>query len=340
MILPVFLPHLGCGHHCIYCNQNHITKRTGTADVEGQLATLFNDSHTFVEIALYGGNPLGMNPKDLDGLFRLFEPFVSRISSFRLSAKPGLIDEETVNILKRRGVRTIELGIPSFNDTILSNLQRGHTSADAIDCYLFLAQHGFDVGIQVMAGLPQETFDDVEQTAFQVVRLAPSFIRIYPLIVIQDTHLYRLFKEGRFQPDEIDKAVRKSAFIYATAWKYGIKTIKMGLTENDVLKERIAAGPFHPAFGYLVKSETFRRAVENKCHATGISGRVLLTLNHRDVPHLFGLRRSNIERLNKVSIAVNWIVDNMMIPGHFLVDSVAGTVPGDLTDALATLSHK
>jgi histone acetyltransferase (RNA polymerase elongator complex component) len=336
MILPVFLPHLGCGHRCIYCNQNHITRRSGTADVEGQLVALFNSSHTSVEVALYGGNPLGLDPDSLEGLFQLFEPFVSRISSFRISAKPGPVDEKIVNILRTHGVRTIELGIPSFNDTILSNLQRGHTAADAIDTYSFLAQRGFDMGIQVMVGLPQETFEDVERTVSHVVQLAPHFIRIYPLVVMEDTPLFQLFRESRFQPDQIAEAVAKCAFMYANTWKWGIRVIKMGLTENDILKEKIAAGPYHPAFGYLVKSETFRRAVENKCQEAGISGSLLLTLNHRDLPHLIGLRRSNLERLNRVSIGVDWIVDNMMMPGHFLVESAGRKVPGNLTDALAT----
>ena len=109
-----------------------------------------------------------------------------------------------------------------------------------------------------------------------VTFLAPAFIRIYPLLVLQDTELYRDFTSGRFSPDTLESAVAKTVFISITAWTHGIRTIKMGLTENDVLKEKIAAGPFHPAFGYLVKSEAFYLALLQNCAASAIRGAIRL----------------------------------------------------------------
>jgi histone acetyltransferase (RNA polymerase elongator complex component) len=335
MILPVFVPHLGCGHRCIYCNQNHITKRIGADDIAEQLTSLFKSRQGRAQVAVYGGNPLGLEPLALGRLFQYFEPYADRIQSFRLSTKPVITNESIIGILKQQNVRTVELGIPGFNDAILAVLQRGHTVADAIDTFTVLRKEGFEVGIQVMVGLPGETFRDIEQTVSHILNLAPAFIRIYPLIVLQETPLLRLFREGRFLPDTIEQAAAKSAFIYVNAWEHGIRTIKMGLTENDVLREKIVAGPYHPAFGYLVKSEAFRLAVEERCMDGNCSGRVLLRLHHGDLPHLIGFRRTNIEKLKQKGITVNWITESTTTSGHFIIENGTGKIKGNLADGLS-----
>lgn len=335
MILPVFLPHLGCGSRCIYCNQNHITTKTTSKDIEGQIASVFHGVVEPAEVALYGGNPLGLAPRELEHLFGLFTPYSDKILSFRLSAKPKMVDRSYIDILKKNRVRTIELGIPTFNDTILSLLKRGHTAKEAALAYRSLKEEGFSVGIQVMVGLPGEVFADVKETTARVVRLTPAFIRIYPLVVIEDTELFHLYHVGRFDPEGIDEAVRKALFIYVTAWQQGIKVIKMGLTENDVLKDKIAAGPYHPAFGYLVKSEAFCLAVHERCRMAQLAGDIAIRLHPSDLPHLIGLRRRNLERLKNDDIIVAWSISRDENPGQFVLESGSKTVRGSLADALA-----
>jgi histone acetyltransferase (RNA polymerase elongator complex component) len=340
MIVPVFLPHLGCGHRCTYCNQNHITEKVGLPDIEQQLASLFADLKAPVEVALYGGNPPALQPHQLERLFRFFEPYSDRILSFRLSAKPVTMEKGVLDLLKKQRVGTIELGIPSFNDAILSALERGHTAREAIETYFDLRDEGFQVGIQVMVGLPGEKFDDIRETTARVEHLSPYFIRIYPLLVIEDTPLLQSFKQGQFVPDSLEKAVGKAAYIYVNAWKLGIRTVKMGLTENDVLKKKIAAGPYHPAFGYLVKSAAFLLALLERCSTGGIAGEITVHLHESDLPHLTGLRRANMVKLEHQGIVASWAIDNSLTPGHFAVEMGARRITGSLTDALSAFdSH-
>ncbi len=335
MILPVFLPHAGCGHRCSYCNQNHIAARNGNEDIGEQIDSLFARFKGKADVALYGGNPLGLGAVGLERLFSLFRRYEERIRSFRLSARPCVPDDDVLHLLKRHNVTTIELGVPTFNDRLLSLLDRRHTGEDARTAYRALREKGFEVGLQVMVGLPGENIADVRRTAEEVLALAPAFIRIYPLVVIEGTALFGDFAEGRFFPDTLEQAVRKSLFIYVTAWKHGIRTIKMGLTENDVLKEKIVAGPYHPAFGYLVKSEAFRLALEETCHRAGLSGSLLVRLHRNDVPHLVGFQRNNIAALRERSIDVNWATDGAITPGHFEVDGKAAPLSGNLAASLS-----
>jgi hypothetical protein len=108
----------------------------------------------------------------------------------------------------------------------------------------------------------------------------------------------------------------------------------MGLTENEVLRERVVAGPFHPAFGYLVKSRVFLLAVLGRCALAGVKGNVRLFLHPRDVAHLTGHKRSNLARLAEKGITVSWVEDNAGEEGDFVVEPAGVRVKGDLMDAL------
>jgi histone acetyltransferase (RNA polymerase elongator complex component) len=337
MILPVFLPHLGCKTRCIYCNQDYITKEFSADTVADRIARLFGNVKQPVEVALYGGNPLGLDVSALRCLFSLFDPFANNISGFRLSAKPGQISRELVNVLKSYHVHTIELGVPNFNDVILGLLNRGHNAAEAVSSFTMLTQEGFKTGIQFMVCLPGECIEDLVECVHMMKELKPSFVRIYPLLVIKDTRLYQLYINGDFSPDSLDEAVWKTSILYTSCWNLNIPVIKMGLTENEVLKDKIASGPFHPAFGYIVKSEVFRRAVQGVCALTGMTGNVKIHLGSSDIPHLIGFKRSNIDKLNQAGISLEWLMNNEIQTGHFKVEAQNAIVEGDLSYAIPVL---
>lgn len=334
MILPVFLPHLGCEQRCSYCNQHVIANATLEGGLEGYVASLFRHVEDAVEVALYSGNILGLDASQIDRLFSLFDPYRERITGFRLSAKPGLTDRVIVRSLRVRGVRTIELGMPTFNNAILAALNRGHTTEDLLATYLLLQEEDVETGLQVMVGLPEESGQDLREMVSSLVRLAPSFIRIYPLLVIEGTLLSERYKRGEFQPDSLGAGVSKAAFIHAAMEKHGIRTIKMGLTENEVLKENIMAGPYHPAFGYLVKSEVFCVAIIKKCQEAGFSGHVRVLLNRTDVPHLIGHKRAGLKKLMERGIAAEWS-EIQVARGSFILEAAGRRVKGEVGDAVA-----
>lgn len=335
MIVPVFLPHLGCGQRCIYCNQDIITDSTKGDRLEQRIASLLDPIESPVEVALYGGNPLGLEHESLKHLLALFGPYRNKISGLRMSARPGPVDRNTIRALKDYRVRTIELGTPTFNDRILDLLSRGHSSDDSRSSVRLMKEEGFETGMQVMVGLPGETDEDIRELVSAILDLAPAFIRIYPLVVIKDTPLCELFDSGVFVPDSLERAVSKAAFVYVSAWSRGIPTIKMGLTENPLLASCMAAGPYHPAFGYLVKSEAFRLAVTSVCEGLRVDGGVHLHVCASDVPHLIGYKSSNMQRLGNRWGSIVWDGSPSLEAGHFVVQAGGKTVEASLTDGLA-----
>jgi histone acetyltransferase (RNA polymerase elongator complex component) len=336
MTLPVFLPHLGCRQRCIYCNQQLITGKQGKNDVEVTVRDALASLNDRTEVAIYGGNPLGLSLKELARLFSLFDAHRDSISHLRLSTEPIPPDAQIIELLKEKNVRIIELGIPAFNDETLRALGRHHTVQDLYDTYHLLTRNGFSVGLQVMIGLPNETAGDVRTTARHIADLSPPFIRIYPLVVLRDTALYTDFREQRFTPLSLEDAVERASFLYLSALSHATKVVKMGLTDNEFLKDALVAGPYHPAFGYLVRSYAFRMAVIGACQRAALSGKVTVSLSKRDVPHLIGYRRSNLSRLAERGIEASWEVVDLP-QDLFQVSDGEMKVEGTLGEALGAM---
>jgi histone acetyltransferase (RNA polymerase elongator complex component) len=264
-------------------------------------------------------------------LFEYFRAYADRISNFRISTKPIPVNNETLRILKENGVTVIELGVPCFNDGMLKKLNRGYTVLDFHESFHLLKEEGFSVALQVMVGLPGETMDDIERTAKEIVRLLPAYIRIYPLVVLKDTPLHRMYEKGVFAPIPFEEAVDRAVHIYMHALGQGIKTVKMGLTDSETIRGRVVAGHYHPAFGYLVKSRAFYLSVIQNVEAASMDRDVRVRLNNRDIPHLLGYKRSNVRKLEEKGILISWEKAEK-VEGYFDLTCGSKCVKGSIFD--------
>jgi histone acetyltransferase (RNA polymerase elongator complex component) len=333
MIIPVFLPHLGCQDRCIYCDQNLITD-IGEENLRDRIRQSLATRQGPFEVGLYGGNIFGLNPEALKRLFSYFDSHQAAITNFRISTKPVPLNDKIIGILKENRVTTIELGIPTFNDQILELLNRKHTGADLKKAFKVLTKEGFQVAVQVMVGLPHETMGDIRETVANIISLKPAYIRIYPLAFINGTPLSDMYEARGFSPIEFEEAVRRAAVIYLNALQNEIKTVKMGLTDNEVIKEKIVGGYYHPAFGFLVKSEVFCLAIMAKIAQAGFNGEVVVSLNNCDIPHLLGHKRANISRFHEAGISITWHTKGVP-PGIFMLKSGQKEIVGNVFDALS-----
>jgi histone acetyltransferase (RNA polymerase elongator complex component) len=333
MILPVFLPHLGCRQKCIYCNQEWITGNSEKPDVRETVRKALEPFVGQAEVAIYGGNPFGLGPAGLSHLFSLFDEYREKITSMRLSTEPIVPGDRMISALKEHNVRVIELGMPAFNDDMLRALGRHHTVKDLYDTHETLSAEGFTIGLQVMVGLPGETWADIRSTVQHLEQLKPAILRIYPLVVLRDTPLQAAFDQGHFSPLSVEEAVLRALFIYLHASAYGIRVIKMGLTANEFLKGEIIAGPFHPAFGYLVRAQAFYLAVTRVCREKSISGQIALHCNKKDIPHVTGYRRSNTQKFEKKGLRVTWQSSDLP-QGHFRICEGDVIHEGSVQDAI------
>ena len=272
-IIPIFIPHLGCPYDCIFCNQKAITAKQKPVSAETMRATVDTWLTTLEtvpnkEIAFYGGSftaiPMEMQKEYLK-VAREYKDS-GKVGKIHLSTRPDAIDEEILDNLKFYGTDVIELGVQSFYDEILRLSGRGHDAKVVYESAELIKSYGFQLGIQLMIGLPGDSPEACIFSAEETVKIKPDIARLYPTVVIEGTKLYDLCRDGSYIPLSEEEAVFRTKEMYQILDKAGINIIRVGLKSSDLITPEglIGSGNFHPAFRQLVEGEIAREIIEEK----------------------------------------------------------------------------
>lgn len=302
-ILPIFIPHAGCPHQCVFCNQKTISGQKNAAEsgAREQIARWLQWLRPSLEneAAFYGGSFTALDSDLQERLLFLTDELLERgiIGSVRLSTRPDYIDDKKLELLKKHGVRLVELGVQSLDDRVLEAAGRGHTAADVMQAMKRLRAYNFKTGLQLMVGMPLQSFSSLQDTVAQVIKLQPDIARIYPLLVIKGTPLAESWAKGEFQPLGLEEAVRQSAWVYDKLMTNGIKVIRVGLQPDDELcaPGNILAGPFHPSIGELVQSFLLRERLTDKLLAVKGAECIVISCPAKMESKLRGMKNSNIK---------------------------------------------
>ena len=136
------------------------------------------------------------------------------IQKIHLSTRPDYITPEILDNLKEYSVDTIELGVQSFDEDVLRQSRRGHTAQQVYDAVSRIQDYGFELGIQLMVGLPGDTMEKCLYSARETARLRPQLARLYPTIVLDETDLYEEYRQGTYIPLSREEAVLRTKEMY------------------------------------------------------------------------------------------------------------------------------
>ncbi len=311
LIIPVFIPHSGCPHRCVFCNQHLISGMEmsfpAQTDIVETVRRFLHHSRLGrfpVEIAFFGGNFLGLPPRDIDHCIQAVLPFVQQghVHGVRCSTRPDTINPQSLAQLSSYPFRIIEIGIQSMDDGVLKRSGRGHTSGDSERAVKLAREFGFQVGAQIMAGLPGSDAEKDRISAEKTAALGPDFVRIYPTLVLRGSPLAQWYDQGRYQPLTLEEAIERSGAMIGVFLDHGIPVIRIGLQPTDAMMRpgEILAGPFHPAFGHLVYAAMFRAMAQESLEAQSeLPDPVRLFVHPQDQSRLRGNRNDNIRYLQR-----------------------------------------
>ena len=337
-IIPVFVPHLGCPNDCIFCNQKsisgqkkNITKEEAKKIIDSFLENI-KDKEAKKEIAFFGGSFTGINENVQEELLQTAYEYIEKgqVDSIRVSTRPDYINKEILKRLKKYKVKTIELGVQSANDYILGRANRGHTFKDVERASKLIRWYGFNLGHQMMVGLPESTRIDEINTAKALIKLKPKMIRIYPVLVIKGTKLEKEYNEGIYEPLSVVQAVEICKQLVRMFTDKKIEVIRVGLQNTDEIcnpdnkESEVVAGPFHPAFGQLVESGMWYDAIVEKIKKLNVKVKeVQVTVNPIDVNNVIGHKKENVLKL-KDTYEVDLIVkqDEKIKQGKSKIDVI------------------
>lgn len=311
LIVPIFIPHLGCPHRCVFCEQQRITSQTGL-DVSNEHvkniieqaihSSGFSRSRS-PEIAFYGGTFTGLPIDRMLSLLETVAPYIDQglFTGVRVSTRPDAIDEKRLKIIKEHGVSTVELGAQSMDDHVLALSKRGHSSEDTVRAAGLIKEYGLRVGIQLMPGLPGDSREKFYATVLRVIGLRPDMVRLYPALVIRGTGLASLYEEGRYQPLGLDQAIVICTENCMTLEDKGIPVIRIGLMSSPSLMEegQIIAGPWHPAFGFLVRSAIYHLGIGRMLPGYGEETQIRIMAPKGDIAMLRGYKNQGLKTIEE-----------------------------------------
>lgn len=311
-VIPVFLPQAGCPHRCVFCNQHTITGESHQNDGPSVLSGFVHKFLKFrrrhrgtTQLAFFGGNFLGLAPDRVRRYLDWATTLVRRgdVDNLRFSTRPDTIVAENLALIREYPVRTIELGAQSMDDQVLIQSRRGHPAKDTIQAVRQLKMEGYEIGLQIMTGLPGDSPARAITTAEAVIALAPAFVRIYPTLVLAGSPLAADHAAGRYHPLKLADSIDLVARMWLMFTAAGIRVVRMGLQDGSCLADRrhLLAGPYHPAFGEQVLSRVFRSMAEAglKHSRPPAARRLALRVNPRRLSVMTGPRRGNLVRLRE-----------------------------------------
>lgn len=303
IIIPVFIPHAGCPHQCSFCNQKKISGQHSAniknAKVQITKYLEWTKPSKNNQIAYYGGSFTGLDVNTQKEFLELAESYVKTgvIGSIRMSTRPDYINNEILDLLGKYTVDCVELGVQSLDEKVLLATERGHSKEDVFKAVKLLKLRGFKVGTQLMVGMPEQTWQNIYETVQYILKLKPDVARIYPLLVVKGAPLEKTYEKGEFQPISLAKAIAQSDYVYQKLSKAGIKVIRLGLQADDELcaDGNIIDGPFHPAFGELVKSFPYRFEINNQFTKLNASNfKITINYKSKNASKIRGMKKENL----------------------------------------------
>lgn len=272
-IIPVFIPHRGCPNDCVFCNQKAITARQADVTpedvknlIDTYLPTLTGRGIETIEVAFFGGSFTGIPIQDQSAFLAVAKEYkdAGLIDKIHMSTRPDYITREILDNLKKYDADVIELGVQSFDPDVIAASERGHTVSDVYKACDLIHEYGFELGIQLMIGLPLDTLDKCMYSAKEAVRMKPSIARLYPTIVLNDTKLLDMYNEGSYHALTSDDAILMTKEMYKILHDAGINIIRVGLKSTDLINEggEIQGNTYHPAFRQLVEGEIAKEKME------------------------------------------------------------------------------
>ncbi len=311
LIIPVFIPHAGCPHQCAFCNQTTITGTEPSIPTPRDIDELIHrlleygrPHRSIVQLAFYGGNFLGLPEAQIISLLEHAARSVASgtIGGIRFSTRPDTITLEQLSIIDGYPVQTVELGVQSMDDHVLSLSRRGHSATDTANAVELLKKRGYEIGLQMMVGLPGEDEGSCLSSGQIIAGLSPDFVRIYPTVVLKESLLARWYREGAYEPLPLEEAVRRATKLYKIFEDKDIPVIRIGLQPTAELEKEdsILAGPYHPSFGELVYSEVFYEKASTLIQAFKPTlDTICLKVHPKSVSKLKGQNNHNINKLKE-----------------------------------------
>ncbi len=197
-----------CLSRCAYCNFCSYTVREygAYADALAEELALRSVAEKIDTVYFGGGTPSILPEsamgKIMEAVRRNFD--IDKNAEITVECNPASADGQKIKFLKSLGFNRFSLGLQCANDEILSAMGRPHDTKDfCTTVESFLKEGLTNISADVMLGLPEQTFDDLDSTLDLIEKYSIPHVSAYALKLERGTTLRRLVKSGKITlPDD------------------------------------------------------------------------------------------------------------------------------------------
>ena len=140
-----------------------------------------------------GGTPTTLTAEQLEKLLCAVEENFDLSTCFEYTVeagRPDTVTREKLEVLKKKGVTRISINPQTFNDSVLENIGRKHTSEETLNAFRLAREVGFDnINMDLIAGLSGDTLPSFSETLRIINELDPENVTVHTLALKRSSNL-------------------------------------------------------------------------------------------------------------------------------------------------------
>ena len=266
-----------------------------------------------------GGTPTSLNAQQIDRILTHLEKCFcfDDVKEYTIEAgRPDSITREKLEVMYAHHVGRISVNPQTMQQKTLDRIGRRHTVEDTVNVFRMAREIGFDnINMDLIAGLPGEHPEDMEDTLRQIKELAPDSLTIHALAMKHGSRLTREKKEGKVKTDNARMAAELEEMI-----DMGARAAKeMGLYPYYLYRQKNIAGNFeNVGYAKVDKAGIYNILIMEEKQSiiaagAGASTKVVLPYEI-DAPGSRNGRKTNLIRIENVKDVGEYIlrIDEML----------------------------
>lgn len=143
-----------------------------------------------------------------------------------IELNPEDLTRERLAGIREMGFNRLSVGVQSFSDDHLKQINRTHTGAQAMEGVRLAADMGFDnISVDLIIGLPGQTEKDLLDDIAVVNRLPVKHLSVYMLSIDSNTVFEVMVRQGKFKLEDEEVIARRYDMVCKLLEKYGFRAI-------------------------------------------------------------------------------------------------------------------
>ena len=223
-----------CPTRCAYCS--FVSQTAGSADkllvpfldcllreVETVGALLRQSGRRVRTVYFGGGTPTTLSTAQISALMDAISAHLDLGAVIEYTVeggRPDTLTPDKLEAIRARGATRMSINPQTMNDRVLEAVGRRHTTAQTVSAYEMARAAGFSgINMDLIAGLPTDTFDSFQSSVRQVLALRPSNITVHTLALKKGADLF--FRRGQLADademaamvDEASRLLREAGYV-------------------------------------------------------------------------------------------------------------------------------